>query len=298
MKICDQMKEDGNTFAGRRVYLLSEQAEFFKSFAVARRHMSSCGRHSKQELEAFDKLALASGRKRASQYQDWSEDVDLPQGWRKRCRNGRSNLISYLSPQGDSFKSLKDMLKHLLEKKSNKKLVEKLKPQLRQEGYQASALLPKGWMARQRPNANQLDLEFLTDKMQTLKGIERALDCLKMSKHKKKDNDIVNLGRFVKEIKQEVNVRKHTWVKDESLPEGWKMRTVDIGNENWKKEYFLTAKQKVTNAFDIHFKYLVAHSHNSTQPTQLTTQLMQLFSREGVYPRPQMSLLYSLCFCR
>ena len=220
--------------------------------------MSSCGRYSRQELEAFDKLALASVRKRASQYQDWSEDMDLPKGWRKRCRNGKSNLVSYLSPQGDSFKSLKDMLKHLLEKKSNKKLVEKLRPKLSQEGYQFSVLLPKGWMARQRPNSGQLDVEFLTDKMQTVKGLERAMDWLKMSKDKKKDDNIINLKRFAQQIKQEVDVRKHTWVKDETLPEGWKMRTVAAENENKKSEYFLTAKQKVSIGFDIHLKDFVA----------------------------------------
>ena len=78
------------------------------------------------------------------------------------------------------------MLKHLLQKKSNKQMVEKLKPKLRQEGYQASALLPKGWMARQRPNSNQLDVEFLTAKLQTLKGLERALEWLKTSNDEKK----------------------------------------------------------------------------------------------------------------
>ena len=234
--------------------MLSEQAEFFKSFAEARRHLSSCGRFGKKALAAFDKLALASGRKKASKYQDWAEDVDLPHGWKKRCRHGKSNLVSYLSPQGDSFKNFKDMLKHLLKKKSNKKAVEKLKPKLIQEGYQTSALLPKGWMARQRPNSNQLDVEFLTSRMQTLKGLERALDWLKMSKDKKK-NDIVNLGKFVEKIQQEVNVGKHTWVKDESLPEGWKMRSVLIrgGSKNWTKEYFLTEKQKVPKDFHIKF---------------------------------------------
>ena len=146
------------------------------------------------------------------------------------------------------------MLKHLLKKKSNKKAVEKLKPKLIQEGYQTSDLLPKGWMARQRPNSNQLDVEFLTSRMQTLKGLERALDWLKMSKDKKK-NDIVNLGKFVEKIQQEVNVGKYTWVKDESLPEGWKMRSVLIrgGSKNWTKEYFLTEKQKVPKDFHIKF---------------------------------------------
>ena len=256
IKIHDTMRDGGKTFSERSVYLLSEQAEFFKSFAEARRHLSSCGRFGKKALAAFDKLALASGRKRASKYQDWAEDVDLPHGWKKRCRHGKSNLVSYLSPQGDYFNSLKDMLKHLLREKSNKKLVEKLKPKLIQEGgYQTSALLPKGWMARQRPNADQLDVEFLTIKMQSLKGLERALDWLKMSKFKKKD-DIINLGRFAKKIQQDVNVRKHTWVKDESLPEGWKMRTVSFGNVNWKREYFLTERQKVSNGlffFDFRF---------------------------------------------
>lgn len=254
IKIHDTMRDGGKTFSERSVYLLSEQAEFFKSFAEARRHLSSCGRYGKKALAAFDKFALASGRKRASKYQDWAEDVDLPHGWKKRCRHGKSNLVSYLSPQGDSFKNLKDMLKHLLKKKSNKKAVEKLKPKLIQEGYQTSALLPKGWMARQRPNSNQLDVEFLTSRMQTLKGLERALDWLKMSKDKKK-NDIVNLGKFVEKIQQEVNVGKYTWVKDESLPEGWRMRSVLIrgGSKNWTKEYFLTEKQKVPKDFHIKF---------------------------------------------
>ena len=254
IKIHDTMRDGGKTFSERSVYLLSEQAEFFKSFAEARRHLSSCGRFGKKALAAFDKLALASGRKKASKYQDWAEDVDLPHGWKKRCRHGKSNLVSYLSPQGDYFNNLKDMLKHLLKKKSNKKAVEKLKPKLIQEGYQTSALLPKGWMARQRPNSNQLDVEFLTSRMQTLKGLERALDWLKMSKDKKK-NDIVNLGKFVEKIQQEVNVGKYTWVKDESLPEGWKMRSVLIrgGSKNWTKEYFLTEKQKVPKDFHIKF---------------------------------------------
>ena len=253
MKVQDQMREDGKTFIERRVYLLSERAEFFKSFHEARRHLSTCGRYnSKQDLEAFDKLALASARKRASIYKDWAEDLDLPKGWRKRCRHGKSNLVSYLSPQGDSFKSLKDMLKHLLRKRSNKKAVEKLKPKLSQEGFQTSALLPKGWMAKakQRANAGQLDMEFLTIKMQTLKGLEKALDWLKLSKDKKKD-DIINLRRFVEKIQEEVNVGKHTWVKEESLPEGWKMRSVGIrgGNKDWKREYFLTEKKKVLTGF-------------------------------------------------
>ena len=266
MKIQDQMSKDGKTFADRRVYLLSERAEFFKSFPAARRHMSSCGRlYSEQQVEAFEKLALGSSRRRASIYQDWSQDEDLPRGWRKRFRHGKSNLISYLSPQGDSFKSLKDVLKHLLKKKSNKKVVEKLRPKLSQEGYQASALLPKGWMARQRPNANQLDVEFLTVKMQALKGLERALDWLNMSKDKKK-NDIENLGKFVQKIKQDVHVRKHTWVKDESLPEGWKMR-LDPNFLNPKltcvgagKEYFLTEKKKVfISAAKVLLQHKAAH---------------------------------------
>ena len=248
MKIQDQMKEGGKSFVERRVYLLTERAEFFKSFGEATRHMSTCDRYSKQDLKSFDILALETVRKRASIYQDWTEDVELPPGWKRRFRNGKSNLISYLSPQGDSFKSLKDMLKHLLQKKSNKQMVEKLKPKLRQEGYQASALLPKGWMARQRPNANQLDVEFLTAKLQTLKGLERALEWLKTSNDKKK-HKIEDLRRYVQKIQQGVNVRKHTWVEDDDLPKGWKMRTVGKGNENWKWEYFLTEKRKVSHAF-------------------------------------------------
>ena len=74
MKVQDQMKDNGKTFVDRRIYLLTERAEFFKSFAPARSHMVNSGKYSEKELEAFDKLAVESIRKRASLHQDWVGD--------------------------------------------------------------------------------------------------------------------------------------------------------------------------------------------------------------------------------
>ena len=244
MKVQDQMKDNGKTFVDRRIYLLTERAEFFKSFAPARSHMVNSGKYSEKELEAFDKLAVESIRKRASLHQDWLEDPELPQGWKKRERKGKSNRFSYLSPQGDSFKSLKDALKHLLETKSNKKTVEKLKPKLRQEGFKASGLLPKGWMVRQSPYKYQVGLEFLTSELHSLKCLDQALEWLKMSNCTKED-DLKNLRKFVRKVSEGIAIRKHSWEQDDSLPEGWKVRTVGLGSEHWKREHFCTNKRKV-----------------------------------------------------
>ena len=237
IRVQDQ-KEDGKLLVDRRVYILTDNAIYFKTFSGLLMHMKEVGNYTEVQMEDINKLMLEEAREARSSAYGWLDDKDLPPGWKKRKLDGGGTC--YLSPQGDRCGSKKMMLKSLIDNQYSQELIESMRGELKEEGYVPHTLLPKGWLVKERISLSQNSIEFITQDLEEVNSIKQAREKLKISSlYDHMDRERFEI--YVTETTKEMAIKKHTWVNDDTLPVGWKMRSSDT--KVLDKEYFLSPDQ-------------------------------------------------------
>ena len=150
----------------------------------------------------------------------------LPAGWSyKNLQVGLGNIIKrFISPGGKEFTSRIEAVRSLSEKPGGEAEAAQLRSGLKADGWIVHPLLPPGWLAKSVCSTGSV-LKFLTAHNKLLVGKKKVLKYLEESE--KYDNFTrENVEKFTSLF---LNTRRVTsqgdeWLKDESLPEGWKYK--------------------------------------------------------------------------
>ena len=160
------------------------------------------------------------------------EDADfLPDQWKfaeKTQRYGNKKYI-YLSPSGFMLNKTVEALLLMIEEKVEDKFLASMSDRLELDGWRTHPSLPVGWrFCSERKHfpdnlANkETDLVFITPQYQVL------------TKHEAdkflKDNDILSETEL-SNLTLLMEGDESSWVDDENLPEGWKLKEISLTNK-------------------------------------------------------------------
>ena len=160
------------------------------------------------------------------------EDADfLPDQWKfaeKTQRYGNKKYI-YLSPSGFMLSKTVESLLLMIEEKVEDKFLASMSDRLELDGWRTHPSLPMGWrFCSERKHfpdnlANkETDLVFITPQYQVL------------TKHEAdkflKDNDILSETEL-SNLTLLMEGDESSWVDDENLPEGWKLKEISLTNK-------------------------------------------------------------------
>ena len=213
-----------------KVFLTKEGA-YFKSMKTAREFAeTNC---TQAEVTMLDEFAIEESRKGRMDEKgyNWEEDESLPKGWKLRHVEGPKGKVFFLAPNGDSFPTRQSALRHMIEEGYSKADVELTRSKLVDEGWKESPLLPLRWRFRPKTSEKKLGVkDFLTSNCKMFKSFKTAREFAV-------DNctpaEVSKLDEFSKEDTRKCRLEaSYNWLKDKSLPEGWKLRHVE-GPKGW-----------------------------------------------------------------
>jgi len=192
----------------------------------------------------------------------WQEVSYLPEGWKiavKKLKYGEKKNL-FLTPSGLLLKKAVLALQVMVEDGVDKKYLDKIYNLMSEEGWEEDAELPEGWRInvdkKQFPenfiDEEDVDVLFLTEKgiiLTRTKALEQLSDC--------KQFDADQINGFLSLLDDLDNGLERGWKEDPTLPEGWRVRIVDLG---YKKDYrLMTPDQEEFDSISTAFLYMMSN---------------------------------------
>ena len=171
----------------------------------------------------------------------WSEDPNLPDGWKSAPYNPKllniqnKKMCKYLAPDGNFFNSKPAALRHMLGNGDSQDDISKMEAGLVEEGYTSSEFLPKDW----RVKTGETWFIFLSPTYVTFSSVNkmksymeennfceevigRVVDNFKwIHQQQSVTNEPISAKRKVEELE---DVTENDWEEHYQLPKGWKYR--------------------------------------------------------------------------
>ena len=166
----------------------------------------------------------------------WNEEDDsVPAGWKTRF-GGKKQF--FLSPDGQMFPCRRKALELLIKEGAEEEEVEEMKSFcIKYEGFEASHLLPAGWI--HRPRATQHGtIQILSVEGVLYQSFITAKEFME-GNSKYGVEDAKNLDKLVELSGNAFRQAVGQWQEDITLPEGWKSRISD-GKMRSEKQFFLS----------------------------------------------------------
>ena len=187
---------------------------------------------------------------------DWiSNSKNLPEGWKYRYISKKSGHLGYyfMTPDGNKLTGMKQMLQFLKENKFANDDINKVnalvgsvenkkrKKHVRKYNWLANDNIPGGWKYRSvRLKTGHSRMFFMKPDGSKLRGRIQLLEFLKGNDF---NNDVISKAKmlFQKGLKEGRKVKKpekpKNWQEDDSVPTGWKYRTVSNGHGGTRRVY-------------------------------------------------------------
>ena len=190
----------------------------------------------KEETKRTRKDKLSQKSKRSSRLKKsskaesecWTEDETVPKGWRQKILTtfGDSRKVQILiSPSGQTFRGKREALRHLIEKGHPEDMIVEMRNLLAKDGWISDQKLPVNWL-------------FKTQNSHTSY-------CSPTGRYFKTRDQAVKFARASNESEEVVrgllsfcaSEREVSWeAGGESLPPGWRQRTLQLGRERCYQE--------------------------------------------------------------
>ena len=192
----------------------------------------------------------------------WQEADYLPEGWKmatKKLKYGEKKNL-FLTPSGLLLKKAVIALQLMVEDGVDNEYVDQMYNLMSEEGWEEDSELPEGWRInvnkKQFPqnfiDEENVDVLFITEKAKILTRTE-ALE--QLSDGKEFDADQVN--GFLSLLDDLDNGLERGWKEDPTLPEGWRVRIVDLG---YKRDYrLITPDQEEFDSISTAFLYMMSN---------------------------------------
>jgi len=192
----------------------------------------------------------------------WQETNLLPEGWKiavKKLKYGEQRNL-FLSPSGILLKKAVLAFQVMFEDGIDGKYFPHMYNLMGKEGWEEDSELPEGWrinLDKKQFPKNLIDEEdvnviFLTEKSQILSKT-KAIRYLSDGK----EFDSKQVDRFLSFLYELENGLERGWKGDSTLPEGWRIRIVDLG---FKKTYHLmTPDQEEFDSIFTAFTYMMSN---------------------------------------
>jgi len=192
----------------------------------------------------------------------WQKAHYLPPGWKvaeKKLRYGQKKQL-FISPTGLMLNKAVLAFQLVVEEGVDNTYLGQMYEQLSKEGWEEDSSLPAGWRLNvdrnQFPDTfideDDMEVLFLTDKAQILTKA-KALKLLSSSEAFSGDQ----VDNFLSLVDNMDNGYERSWKEDPTLPEGWKIKEVDL---SFKKEYHvMTPDQEEFESILTAFIYMMSN---------------------------------------
>ena len=237
-------KSEGSTngqFDVNYYYLSSDGTMFHSTRAVINYMKKRPTEYTeKQQQQVKTRLQNETKKNRPQKY-DWQEEEKLPVGWKYRTiiKGGiRTDFI--LTAEGGQHQSRRAAIENMIKENFDPHAIFKMWSTLDVEGWVTDDdRLPKGWRIRSKDRLkDNWQFYFLSPQMEIFKSNKSVLDYIAAQNDTYSAEDYEKVKLWIEEEQRERRGTNYTWNDDQSLPTGWKMRTV-ITNSNNIREFFL-----------------------------------------------------------
>ena len=254
------------------VSILSEDANLFKSVKEATAYIdNNYDEETRIRFKSF--LEITTVELRVEAY-DWTEDDTVPPGWKIRISKGKTSKEYFLSPDGKMFPSRLLGLRHLIREQFPSDSINQMKLKLVQhELWQFNGKLPFGWMVKDIGNVFHL----LTKEGEVFDSFSQAFEHINNNTDSFPDGTKEMLKELANDLTNSKRVENHVWVKDDTVPEGWKSRQVESKSV---KQYFLSPDGIAFQTRFAAFQYMV----NNYYPDYMILDMKQCLSYEKWMP--------------
>ena len=125
---------------------LTKEGKRLESFKTVYKHMENhkYGSEAINNVKKFKEEWSIIVRRGGFEWEDGG--ITLPEGWKKRRGQGKTESESILSPDGNQFRSRYNALMHLYKDKANAKIIKVMRSKLSFEGWETNPLLPNNWL--------------------------------------------------------------------------------------------------------------------------------------------------------
>jgi len=234
---------------------LSVECVVYSSMKTVVKFMQESGEYSEEEIRKCQKFVKKENRSSINSRFNWSEDSQLPPGWKSRIADGAEGRRYVLMPDGNQFPSLFSAFQFMVKEKYEPEDTDEMRKCLKQEGWEYDPMLPSGWQCRISKDKN-LYLGRLGEYFTSAKKAYEFL--VESSDYTMEDADGVK-DKMEQETKSKVP-DKYNWKEYESLPTGWKIRKMK--NKCHKMvEYFLAPDGKHIRGRNSSMEYMDKHGY-------------------------------------
>merc|ERR1712240_877233 len=147
--------------------------------------MQSSRDYTDDQIKAIGKHFLKQNSRKNINHEIWSDDANLPPGWKWKIPEGKTDKVSCLSPDGSQFQSRKPSSVNMIKNNHNEEAIVEMKKTLTIEDVEENVNLPAGWLYKERSAKNSNGISVIVTII-TEKGVihETFLSIFEMMKSK------------------------------------------------------------------------------------------------------------------
>ena len=240
------------------IQFMNSEFQHFKSITAAIEDITkSFDEETAHRVTMF--LDIQSTERRMESY-DWKEDPSLPAGWKLRVAEGKKGKLFFLSADGKMFPSRSIGLQHMIKEKYPTEEIEVMKTKLlKHDGWEINENLPKGWLFKQSYNGKNINM--LTNEGDVVESFVSAIEYMKINPIYSQ-LDIENIQRALSELGIERRLESYKWEENQTIPEGWKMRTAE---SKTGKQYFLSPEGLAFSSRFVAFRHMVKENYPQSE---------------------------------
>ena len=225
----------------------SPDGKMFRGRKSALKFLESCNAYSNNDIRNF-KSRPASEKKFTKEY-DWLEDdPNIPQGWKSTViqMNSFGKIVPsmrFLAPDGRYCSNRIDALRYMVKEGIYSVYdFEIMKGGLLMDGWKQDDNLPPSWFMKPRKdkiNEATASYHYLTDNFQQFDSTKSAVKYILSRPDQYTQENVAKLDMMVNAQAKILCPDKYKWLTcAETLPDGWKYRTVMCSN-GLERHFFL-----------------------------------------------------------
>ena len=244
---------------------LSYEGVVFKSMSTAVQFMRESGQYTQEQIMKFQKFVKKENRSSISTRFSWSEDDQLPSGWKSRISDGSEGRKYFLMPDGNQFPSLFSALQFMVKEQYPPADIAQLRNCLKQEGWEYDPLLPTGWQCKITKEKNY----YIGRNGEYFTSAKKAYEFLTESS----DYTMEDVDGIKDKMEQETKSKvpdKYNWKQYDNLPLGWKIRKMK-NKSNKMVEYFLAPDGKHIRGRNSSMEYMRQHGYSEEDINKVKT---------------------------
>ena len=225
----------------------SPDGQLFRGRKSALKFLESSNSYSNDDIKAF-KSRPASEKKFSKDY-DWTEeDPNIPEGWKSTViqMNSFGKMVPssrFLAPDGRYCSNRIDALRYMVKEGIyTHHDFEIMKGGLLTDGWRMDENLPAGWYMKPRKDkANEAtaSYHYLTENYRQFDSTKAAVKYIHANPEEFPPDTVAKLEVMVNATAKALCPDKYDWLENrDTLPEGWKYRTVVCSN-GLERHFFL-----------------------------------------------------------